>query len=123
MTRSRPDNGVGIVVQNDGDVLVPLLVAGLVNAYAYKTVQPTASVRFDFVECTGYAVAYGLPINAHVFRNRALGKISGKPSHHKVEILGKPAAGIGPGNICHNTAVFGAFDALGITPEMDEYGS
>ena len=66
MTGSSPDNSIGIMIHNDGNVLVPLLVACLVYADAYKIVQPAASVRFNLIECTGYAVPHGLPVNTHV---------------------------------------------------------
>jgi hypothetical protein len=123
MTGSSPDNSIGIVIQYDGDVLVSLLVARLIYADAYKTVQPAGSVRFDFIECTGYAAPHGLPINTHILRYSTLGEMFGKPSDCEIKVLGKAAAGIGPGNIGYNAAVFRTSDALGITFEMDEHPS
>lgn len=112
MAGSRPDNSVCVVIRHNGDVFVPLLVAGLINANPDKTVQAAASVGFDLLERTGYAAPYGRPVDAHVFGNSALGKVYRQPAHCKVEVLCKAAAGIGPGHIGYNTAVFRAFDAL-----------
>ena len=44
-----PDNAVRVVVDDDRDVLVPLLVAGLINAYVYKVIEPAGAFRFDLI--------------------------------------------------------------------------
>ena len=38
---SHPDHGIGVVVNDDGDVLMPLAVAGLIDTDADKAIQPS----------------------------------------------------------------------------------
>ena len=40
---SHPDNGIGVVVNDDGDVLMPLVVAGLIDTDADKAIQPSGT--------------------------------------------------------------------------------
>jgi hypothetical protein len=112
-----PDNRVGIVVQDDSDVLVPLLVACLVDPDAYKPVEAAAAIRFDLMKCPGHAAAHGFPVNAHIFRRSTLGKIDGQPSHSQIEVFGESAARIGPGHVSDYAAVYRALDALGVALE------
>ena len=119
MVGSCPNNGICVVIHDHGDVFVPLLVAGLINANPDKAVQAAASVWLDLLERTGYAAPYGRPVDAHVFGNGTLGKVYRQPAHCEVEVLCKAATGIGPGHIGHNAAVFRAFDALGIAFQMN----
>ena len=43
MAVSHPDNGIGVVVNDDGDVLMPLVVAGLIDTDADKAIQPSGT--------------------------------------------------------------------------------
>ena len=40
---SHPDNCIGVVVNDDGDVLMPLVVAGLIDTDADKAIQPSGT--------------------------------------------------------------------------------
>lgn len=67
MALRRPYNGIGVVVDDDCDVLMAFLIAGFVNADIYKSVQPSGAFRFDIVQGTVDASSYGLPVDAHIF--------------------------------------------------------
>ena len=65
MAISHPDNGIGIVVYDDSDVLMSLSVAGLINTDAEKVVQPPGALRLKVMQASGDAASYRLPVDAH----------------------------------------------------------
>jgi hypothetical protein len=103
------------VVDDDCDVLVTFLIAGLVNADIYEVVKPSGTLRFYVIQRPVDAPADRFPVNAHILRDSTSGKIYRKPSDSEVKILCKAAAGISPRDISHKHSVFRAFNAVGMT--------
>ena len=50
-------NGIGIVVHNDSDILVPFLVAGFINADVHKTPKSAGTLCLNSIERAVYTVA------------------------------------------------------------------
>ena len=63
---TNPDYGIGIVVDDDRDVLVPLLVAGLVNSNVDKTIKASGTFRLEVIEAPRYAFPDGFLVDAHI---------------------------------------------------------
>lgn len=46
MTFGHPDNGIGVVIDDNGDVAVSLTVAGFINADGSQIIEARRAVRF-----------------------------------------------------------------------------
>ena len=66
MLRCCPDDRVVIVVDDDCNVLMTLLVAGLVNANVHEVVKPSGALRFDVIQRPVNATPDRFPVDAHV---------------------------------------------------------
>ena len=84
---SGPYDSVCIVVHDDGDVLVPLAVARLVDADVDKAVEPFACVWFKMLVSAMDAAPDRVPFDAHVRSNSALAQLERHPRHDHVERL------------------------------------
>ena len=110
------------MVDDDRDVLVSFLIAGLVNADIYEVVRPSGTLRLNVVQCPVDAPSHRLPVDAHVLGYGTSGKICRKPSDREVKVLCKAAARICPWDICRYDTVFRTIDAVGM-PDYLNNGS
>ena len=101
MSLGCPYNRVGIVVDNNGDVLVALPVTGFINTDVDKVIKVSGTFRLDFVQGPVNAPADGLPVDPHVFGDSTPRQVDGEPSNCQVEIFCKAAPRISPGNVCN----------------------
>ena len=120
MSFSGPDHRVGLMVHDDGDVLVSFLVAGFVDADVDKVIQPDRSFRLDFIQSTGNTAAHGLPVNAHVLSYCIPRKVDCKPSNRQVKVLCEVASRICPWYVSDDAAMLRTLDALGLTLNFNE---
>ena len=115
-----PNYGARVVVDDDGNVLVPFLVAGFVYADIHEAVKPFGAIRFDDVQRAVDASADGLPVNPHIFGNGTLWQGHGEPADREVEILCEATVGICPRYISHQHAMFGASNSVGYGFHFDD---
>ena len=64
------DYRVGIMIDNNGDVLMAFLIAGLIDADVDQPVKADVDIQFDIVMSPGDAAPNGLPIDTHVSGER-----------------------------------------------------
>ena len=104
MSVTDPDNRIGIMIYNRGNVLVTLGVAGFIDTDSLKNVKSEILVRFQVIHDTCNTTAYSSPGNTHIFGNGRLVQRSCKPCNSQIKILGKSAVRESPGNrSSHNT--------------------
>ena len=108
------------MIHNDGDVLVPLAVAGFVDANADKTVEALAGVWFEILVHTMDAAADSVPLDAHVRGNSALAQLQRHPRDHHVERLGEVGMGERPWNAGSMNAVLWAADTRQAVAQVDD---
>lgn len=101
----RPYDRVGVVVDNDRDVLVAFLIAGLVNADVYKAVKPAGTFGFNVIEGAVDAPADGFPVDTHVLGDSASGKIYRKPPDLEVKDLREAGSRICPWDVSDKDAL------------------
>ena len=65
----RPDDGVGVMVDDDGDVLVAFAVAGFIDADADEPVEASRRIRLQILKGSRDAAADGLPVDQEKLRN------------------------------------------------------
>ena len=76
-----PDNGISVVVNNDCHILVPLLVACLVNSDIDKVIKAYRRLFLKlFIDSAEY-FAYGVPFNSHELSYAFLGAVHGEPGY------------------------------------------
>ena len=105
MSLGRPDDGIGIVIDDNGDVLVAFPVAGLVYTDVDKVIKAPGTLRFDLVQCPVDTSADSLPINPHVFGDSTARQVDGEPSNSQVEVFRKAAPRISPWNVRNEDSV------------------
>lgn len=66
---SCPDDGVGVMVGDDGDVLVALAVTGFIDADADEPVEAPRRIRLQILKGSGDAAADGLPVDQKKLRD------------------------------------------------------
>ena len=108
------------MIHNDGDVLVPLAVAGFVDANADKAVEALAGVWFEILVHTMDAAADSVPLDAHVRGNSALAQLQRHPRDHHVERLGEVGMGERPWNAGGMNAVLWAADTRHAVAQVDD---
>jgi len=116
----RPYNGIGVVVNNDRDVLMAFFITGLVNDDIYEMFQPFGTLWLNVVQCPVDIPADGFPVDAHILRHHAAGQINCKPSNCKVKVPGKAASRISPGNISSYDTMFWAINTMGISHYLNQ---
>ena len=82
-----PDNPVGVMVNDDGDVIVPFGIARLIHADMPEAVEPLAGVRLQNILCTVHAAAHGFPVDAHDLGYCSLGGFAGQPRRLHIKVL------------------------------------
>lgn len=95
---SCPDDGVGVMVGDDGDVLVALAVTGLIDADADEPVEAPRRIRLQIPKGSGDAAADGLPVDQEEIGDGGARKMRGEPSRGAVEGGSEAGIVIGPGN-------------------------
>ncbi len=75
------------MIHDDGDTLVTLAVAGLIDADADQAIEAFAGVRFEILVRTVDAAADSVPLDAHVGCDSAFTQLQCHPRHHHVERL------------------------------------
>ena len=115
-----PDDLIGVMVDDDSDVLMPLAVACLVNANIDKTVESARALRFQVMQASRDTVAYGLPVDAHVAGYSAPGEIVGQPCYSQVEVSGEAAAGICPWHVGGHNTVFRALHTMSAVLDLHQ---
>ena len=63
---SRPDNRVGVMVDDYRNVLVSLFVTGLVDADINEVIKPLGTLWLYVIQRSVDAAAYRFPVDAHV---------------------------------------------------------
>ena len=61
-----PDNGICIVVNDNRNVLVTFLIAGLINANVYKVIKSSGALRFNVIQSSVYTTPNCFPVDAHI---------------------------------------------------------
>ena len=84
---SHPDNGIGVVVNDDGDVLMPLVVAGFIDTDADKAIQPSGTFRFKVMQTSGDTTSDCLPVDAHEVCHGASGQVFREPGDGQVKLF------------------------------------
>ena len=102
---SYPDHDIGVVVNNDGDVLMPLAVAGLIDTDADKAIQPSGTFRFKVLQTSEDTSSDCLPVDAHEVRHGASGQIFREPSDGQVKLFCKAASRISPRNCSRDNTI------------------
>ena len=123
MSLSSPDDRVGVVVDDDGDILVTLLVAGLIYAYVYKIVKTPGTFRLNDIQRAMYAPANGLPVYPHVLGYDTTRQIYRKPTYSKVKVLRKAAVRIRPRDVSYDDSVFRTLDTVCVIGYLHESAS
>ena len=118
-----PDNGIGIVVDDDSDILVSFLIAGLVDADIHKVIEPSGTLRFDLVERPADTAPDSLSVDAHVLRDSTAGKVDSKPTDHQVKVAGEAAFRICPRDMGSHDPVLRTFDTVRPALYPDERGT
>lgn len=107
-----PDHGVGIVVDNDCDVLVSFLVAGFIDVDVHEPVKTSGSFRFKVIKGSGDTLSDRFPVNAHVVGESTSGKIFSQPCNGHIELLGEEAVRVSLRNGSGYCAMFRAVNSL-----------
>lgn len=123
MSLGRPDDGIGIVIDDNGDVLVAFPVAGLVYTDVDKVIKAPGTLRFDLVQCPVDTSADSLPINPHVFGDSTTRQVDGEPSNSQVEVFRKAAPRISPGNVCNENSVLWTQDTMRAVLDLNQRSS
>lgn len=78
------------MIHNDGDVLMTLTIAGLVDTDVDKIVQPFRWVGFYVLPGSGDTSADSLPVDPQVFGNSTAVQVPGHPCSRQVlaEVIG-----------------------------------
>ena len=116
-----PDNGVGLVGYDHGDVLVPFAVAGLIDADNTKPVQTVMQIRLDVLMYTGYDPANGVPGNTYIGSYSTLIELGCQPCGTVLELFGKSGIMECPGNAGNDHAVVGAGDTRADRFNVDKH--
>ena len=119
MSLGCPDDRIGIVVYNDGDVFVALPVAGLINTDVDQVIKTSGTLRLDHVQCPVDTAADRFPVDPHVLGYRAARQIDSQPSDGEVKVFRKAASRVGPRDIRNEDAVFGALNAVCAVLNLD----
>ena len=115
-----PDDTVGVVVDDDSDVVVPLGIARLIHADMPEAVEPLAGVRLQNILCTVHAAAHGFPVDAHDLGNCSLGRFAGQPCSLHVEVFGEARSRVSPGYGGSDDAMLRTLDARRGIPQIDQ---
>ena len=116
----RPDDRVGIVIDDDRDVLVAFPVTGLVDTDVDKVIKASGTLRLDHVQRPVDTAAYGFPVDPHVFGDGTARQVDGEPFDSQVEVLREAASHISPGNIRNEDAMLRAQDAVRVVLDLDK---
>ena len=108
----RPHDRVCIVVDDDRDVLVTFLIAGLVDADIHEIVKPSGTLRLNVVQCPVHAPSDRFPVDAHILGYGASGQICREPSDREVKVLCKAVAQVCPRDIGDKDTMNGTFNAM-----------
>ena len=120
MSLGRPYDRVGIVIDDNSDVLMAFPVAGLVNADVNKVIKASGTLRLNHVQRPMDTTADGLPVDSHVLGYSAARQVDSQPSDSKVEVFREAASWVGPGNICNEHAVFRTLYAVCAVLDLDQ---
>ena len=123
MSLCGPYDCVCIVVHDNSDIFVPLPVTCFVNSNMNQTVEPFCPFGFDDIEDSGNAPSDGFPVDPHELGDDASRKADGAPADHHIEILGKMAAVVSPGNIGGYNTVLRTVDSMSETFDFDQDGA
>lgn len=96
------------MVDDDGDVLVALAVAGFIDADADEPVEALRRIRLQMLTGSRDAAAHGLPVDLEEIGDGGARKMRGEPSRGAVEGGGEAGTVIGPGNRGDDYAVLRA---------------
>ena len=81
MADGTSDNRISVVVNNDCHILVPLLVACLVNSDIDKVIKAYRRLILKFFIDSAEYLAYGVPFNSHKFSYAFLGAVHSEPGY------------------------------------------
>ena len=116
----RPDDRVGIMIDNDRDVLVAFPVTGLIDTDVDKVIKASGTLRLDHAQRPVDTAADSLPVNTHVFGDGTARQVDGEPSDSQVEVFGKAAPRISPGNVCNKDAMLRTEDTVRAVLDLDQ---
>ena len=119
MTFMCPDNLARVMVYDDRYVFVPLLVAGLVNAYADKVLEARGGIGIKLCTHSADDGAYGVPRSPEQGGNGGLGAGQGKPCGKFLKFLCETGVVPCPRDGSRNNAMFRAHDTRHICYETD----
>ena len=86
------------------------LISRALGGYAWWQYRSRFKARQDAMD----TAANGRPVDAHILRDGAAGQTGGEPAHNEVEVFGKTAARIGPGDVRNQDTVLRTLDAMGM---------
>ena len=108
----RPYEAAAVVVDDDGEVLLALLVGGLVDADAPRPVEPSAPAGgLELGVDAGADAADRVPLDAGELRDGAGGATDREAGHPVLEIAREPRPAARPRHRLDQHAVLGAGDA------------
>ena len=119
MTFGHPDNGIGVVIDDNGDVAVSLTVAGFINADGSQIFETRRAVRFQKDFGPFNAATYCFPVDAHELTYDAAGQTAGQPGHRQIKVFGEARAMEGPRHGGGYDAVFGAANTVALSLQID----
>lgn len=85
----QPNDRVGLVIDDHGDVFMPLFVARLIDPDLPKTVEPHLQVRLNVCPRPTHAAPYRRPVDSHKVTGCLLVDLAAKPGHRLVKIFGE----------------------------------
>lgn len=115
-----PDNRIGIVVHYDGNVLVTLTIACLIDSDVDKVVQPFTWIRLNVFAGSCDAAGNGLPVDPEVLGYGAAAEILSHPGGSQIKALGESGIVERPWNGSNQNAVLRTSDPLGIRIDVHQ---
>ena len=114
-----PHDGIGIMVDNDSDVLMALLVTGFIDTDTAKPVKPYSSVWLQPVVCSLNTVPNRTPVDVFEQADSGLGHTAYHPGNFIIEIRSKPGVSVFPGDILPMNTMLRALDPLRSVKNID----
>lgn len=123
MTLAAPDDAIGIVVKHDRHVLVPLLVADLVDSDADKAIEAVACGSVEAVVDALANGAHAFPVDAHELGNYASVAMYTQPCDLFLEGVREARCVVRPRNRSCDYAMFCASDTKRAVFEISHRGA
>ena len=81
MADGTPDNRIGIVVNDDCHIFVPILITCLINSDIDKVIKAYRRLILKFSVDSADYLTYSVPFNSHKFNYAFLGAVHSEPGY------------------------------------------